>query len=95
MLKSKVMLALLAAALGAAAANSAIAEDKAKPKKGGYSYSPEDTINTYGDARTKYGSTSSLRDPKIDRQTNSGPFDHGFFFDSAMGRNGGDSPYMN
>lgn len=95
MLKSKLLLAALVAALGAAAATSATADEKTKPKRGGYSYSPEDTINTYGDARTKYGSTSTFRDPKIDRQTNAGPFDHGFFFDSAMGRNGGDSPYMN
>lgn len=94
MFKSKVLVALLAAALGTSAAASAIADEK-KPKKGGYSYSPADTINTYGDARSKYGAASSLRDPSLDRQTNAGPFDHGFFFDSATGRHGGDSPYMN
>ena len=64
-------------------------------RRGGYSYFPEDTINTYGDSRTKYGGANSYRDPMLDRQTIGGPFDHGFFFDSAMGPRGGNSPYMN
>jgi hypothetical protein len=64
-------------------------------RRGGYSYSAPDTINTYGDARTRYGGVSSYRDPFLDRQTNAGPFDHGFFFDSGIGPRGGDSPYMN
>lgn len=68
---------------------------KSSPRRGGYSYSQEDTINTYGDSRSNYGSASSLRDPSLDRQTDSGPFDHGFFFDSGVGPRGGDSPYMN
>lgn len=34
-------------------------------------------------------------DPQLDKQTTGGPFDSGFFFDSGMGQNGGDSPYMN
>jgi hypothetical protein len=34
-------------------------------------------------------------DPHINKQSPGGPFDSGFFFDSAIGRNGGDSPYMN
>lgn len=34
-------------------------------------------------------------DPSINKQSPGGPFDSGFFFDSGMGRNGGDSPYMN
>jgi len=50
-------------------------------------------INTYGMSRTLYGSTNTYRAPFIDRQTPSGPFDHGFFFDSGMGLHGGDSPY--
>ena len=64
-------------------------------RRGGYSYFPEDTINTYGDSRTKYGGANTYRDPMLDRQTISGPFDHGFFFDSGIGSRGGDSPYMN
>ncbi len=64
-------------------------------RRGGYSYSKEDTINTYGDGRNRYGSAISLRDPKLDRQTTSGPFDHGFFFDSGIAPRGGDAPYMN
>ena len=34
-------------------------------------------------------------DPQLDKQTPGGPFDSGFFFDSGMGQNGGNSPYMN
>lgn len=64
-------------------------------RRGGYSYSQEDTINTYGDSRSKYGGTSFYRDPQLDKQTVSGPFDHGFFFDSAIGARGGDAPYIN
>lgn len=64
-------------------------------RRGGYSYSYDDTINTYGDSRTNYGSTSTFRDPRLDRQTNSGPFDHGFFYDGGVAPRGGDSPYLN
>ena len=34
-------------------------------------------------------------DPYVNKQSPGGPFDSGFFFDSGMGPNGGDSPYMN
>jgi hypothetical protein len=34
-------------------------------------------------------------DPQINKQSPGGPFDSGFFFDSGIGPNGGDSPYMN
>ncbi|MCB1514663.1 MAG: hypothetical protein H6876_04260 [Hyphomicrobiaceae bacterium] len=64
-------------------------------RRGGYSYNKEDTINTYGDARGRFGAANSLRDPSLDTQTRSGPFDHGFFFNSPAARHGGDSPYMN
>jgi hypothetical protein len=63
-------------------------------RRGGYSYSSQDVINTYGDSRTRYGGVNAYRDPFADRQTNAGPFDHGFFFDSAIAPRGGDSPYM-
>lgn len=63
-------------------------------RRGGYSYTYADSINTYGDSRSLYGSTWSFRDPSLDRQTTAGPFDHGFFFDSGVGPRGGDSPYM-
>ena len=52
-------------------------------RRGGYSYSAADSINTYGDARTRYGSNSSYRDRFSDRQTNNGPFDHGFFYSGS------------
>jgi hypothetical protein len=64
-------------------------------RRGGYSYSYADSINTYGDSRSVYGSTRSFRDPMLDRQTNAGPFDHGFFFESGVAPRGGNSPYMN
>ena len=64
-------------------------------RRGGYSYNQADSINTYGDSRSNYGNSSSLRDPSLDKQSGAGPFDHGFFFDSAIGPHGGDSPYVN
>lgn len=64
-------------------------------RRGGYSYNYAESINTYGDSRSNYGGTSVYRDPMLDRQTNAGPFDHGYFFDSGItGTHGGDSPYM-
>lgn len=64
-------------------------------RRGGYSYEESDVVNTYGDSRGRYGAATSLRDPNLGRQTEAGPFDHGFFFDSGIGLHGGDSPYMN
>lgn len=63
-------------------------------RRGGYSYYAADSINTYGSSRTLYGGSYLYRDPLLDRQTSSGPFDHGFFFDSGVAPRGGDSPYM-
>ena len=63
-------------------------------RRGGYSYTPSDVVNTYGLTRNLYGSNNSFRDPFADRQTVAGPFDHGFFFDSGIGPRGGDSPYL-
>ena len=63
-------------------------------RRGGYSYYASDSINTYGDARSLYGGTGYFRDFNRDRQSLSGPFDHGFFFDSGTHPRGGDSPYM-
>lgn len=65
-------------------------------RRGGYSYSYAESINTYGDAFARYGAGNSLRDPSMERsQSNAGPFDNGFFFDSGSAARGGDSPYMN
>jgi hypothetical protein len=66
-----------------------------RARRGGYSYAPEDVANTYGLSRTLFGLNNSYRDPWSDRQTSSGPFDHGFFFDSGIAPRGGDSPYPN
>ena len=63
-------------------------------RRGGYSYSYADSLDTYGSARTVTGGSRYYRDANLDRQTTSGPFDHGFFFDSGVAPRGGDSPYM-
>lgn len=62
---------------------------------GGYSYRAQDTINTYSDNRSNFGGASTYRDPTLDLQTPSGPFDHGWFFDSGVNQRGGNSPYLN
>ena len=62
---------------------------------GGYSYSKEDTTNTSGLDRSRFGGTNAYRDPSVDTQTLAGPFDHGWFFDSGNAPRGGNSPYMN
>ena len=52
---------------------------------GGYSYSAGDVTSTYG----------SNPPPYMDvRQSQGGPFDSGFFFDSGTGLHGGNSPYL-
>lgn len=100
-MKRFVAMAAVAAVVGAlagiseAGAASKKASAAGSARRGGYSYNQADSINTYGDSRTKYGSASVYRDPQLDKQTTAGPFDHGFFFDSGMGPHGGDSPYMN
>lgn len=62
---------------------------------GGYSYTVEDVINTYSDTRARWGSTNFFRNWSVDRQTEFGPFDHGFFFDSGIAPRGGYAPYQN
>jgi len=54
-------------------------------RPGGYSYGVPDITSTY----------NSRNPPPYAhvRQTPSGPFDSGFFFDSGFGLNGGDAPY--
>ncbi|MEO1795018.1 MAG: hypothetical protein AAFU50_10525, partial [Pseudomonadota bacterium] len=54
-----------------------------RQRRGGYSYAPQDTINTYGDNRSLFGGSNVYRDPQLDSQTRAGPFDHGFFFESG------------
>src|SRR5262245_2715705 len=61
---------------------------------GFYSYSYRDVINTYGMAYAPRGSLTTFRDPYADQQTPSGPFDHGFFFDSGIRPRAGNAPYL-
>lgn len=63
-------------------------------RRGGYSYDYSDVTNTYGLSRSLFGSMNVWRDPSLDRQTSSGPFDHDFFFDSGIGARGGNSPML-
>ena len=53
-------------------------------RRGGYSYRAADVVSTYGAAPPPYLHV---------RQSPGGPFDYGFFFDSAIGPHGGESPY--
>ena len=55
-------------------------------RKGGYSYKPNQTMST-AEARRFWDPGSTLQSP-------SGPFDSGFFFDSATGPHGGNAPYQ-
>lgn len=65
-------------------------------RRGGYSYTKADSINTYGDAHGRFGSNKAFRDPALEsQQTISGPFDSGFFFNTPKGAFGADAPYMN
>jgi len=60
----------------------------------GYTLSPSNENSPASIARyfQLYG---GYIDPYINKQSPGGPFDSGFFFDSGINRNGGDSPYMN
>jgi hypothetical protein len=56
-------------------------------RRGGYSYGYADSISTNAE-RLAY------RFHILNPQSPAGPFDSGFFFDSAMGYRGGQAPYM-
>ena len=103
MARSVWILALIAGAMLMQPLAALAAEDGSRSKgnsssvrRGGYSYNQADTINTYGDARGKYGVANSLRDPQFDRQTVAGPFDNGFFYESGVGfgQHGGNAPFL-
>ena len=47
-------------------------------RRSGYSYGYAVSINSYGKARTNFGGVAVYRDPNLDRQSETGPFDHGF-----------------
>lgn len=57
-------------------------------RRGGYSYGRADTINTNGNHWSPY------RAHILNPQSPAGPFNSGFFFNSAMGYRGGQAPYM-
>ncbi len=62
-------------------------------KKGGYSYDKSESVNTYGGNSHKKKAPPGP--PDFRDQTNSGPFDNSFFFDSGVGSiYGGNSTYM-
>lgn len=75
----------------AAAKKKVVSQAESKPLRGviryqgGYSYSLSQATGT---------NYMRFVDPSYSRQTNSGPFDNGFFFDSGIGPRGGESPYQ-
>jgi hypothetical protein len=64
-------------------------------RHGGYSLTKEDTVNIEAAKGTRYREINTYPLPGPDRQSTSGPFDHGFFCDSGILPRGGDSPYLN
>jgi hypothetical protein len=56
-------------------------------RRGGYSYGKADSLTTDGNH-------AAYRGHILNPQSPAGPFDSGFFFDSAMGYRGGQAPYM-
>lgn len=88
-------LGVVAAPFAPAAAQEAVVKKSNKPLKGvvrykragGYSYK-------YQDSKMTVKESQRFWDPTSARQDISGPFDSGFFFDSAITKNGGDAPYM-
>jgi hypothetical protein len=60
---------------------------------GYYSYTDSDAIDTRAWARSLFISKSPQRNPLTERQSDAGPFDSGYFFDSGMGPRFNDSPY--
>jgi hypothetical protein len=63
-------------------------------QRGGYySYTDDDSVNTYTGPRGVLDGDKTFRDPLYRRQTPAGPFDDGFFFDSGLGPRFNDSPY--
>jgi hypothetical protein len=68
------------------------AKRHARTQGRGYTLSPSASPTEIARYFQLYG---GYIDPYINKQSPGGPFDSGFFFDSGMGPNGGDSPYMN
>jgi hypothetical protein len=63
-------------------------------QRGGYySYVDPDVINTITGPKFLYGGNSEFRTPFVNQQSQGGPFDSGFFFDSGIGPRWNDSPY--
>jgi hypothetical protein len=67
------------------------AKRQARGQERGYTLSQGSTPEEIARYFQLYG---GYIDPTINKQSPGGPFDSGFFFDSGMGQNGGDSPYM-
>jgi hypothetical protein len=60
---------------------------------GYYSYTDPDAIDTRAWARSLFISKSPFRSPLTERQTDAGPFDSGYFFESGLGPQFNSSPY--
>lgn len=88
---------LVGAAAMFASAMPANAGDRVHTKPGPYAhYWSSDVCYDIPDPDERYlCQFAGFIDPQLDKQTPAGPFDSGFWFDSGIGPNGGDSPYLN
>ena len=92
------LLATLAGAGNFVAPGAYAAEYTQKKKSRTYRKSREATVeqgSTPEEIARYFALHGGNIDPYINKQSPGGPFDSGFFFDSGIGPNGGDSPYMN
>lgn len=85
--------ALLSPTVGSFTAEAQETVKKGKPLRG--VVRPYRRIGGYSYKYLQGTDTRKFVDPTLQNQSISGPFDSGFFFSSpTIGRNGGDSPYM-
>lgn len=68
--------------------------DEGAPGRGGQVYGKAKPKPTQEEIARYFALYGGFIDPDLNKQTPAGPFDSGFFFNSGVGRNGGDSPYM-
>jgi hypothetical protein len=92
---------LVVAALGGAGdylapgAYAAETTQKKKPRRNSNRQGTVEQGNSPAEIARYFQLYGGYIDPYINKQSPGGPFDSGFFFDSGIGPNGGDSPYMN
>ncbi len=73
----------------------AVAGEDGYGRKGSVYSKPKQRKPTQEEIARYFALYGGFIDPQLNKQSPGGPFDSGFFFDSGITRNGGDSPYMN